>query len=81
MPDECSLGGTILAWSRKVRPHHGLHAWPHRAWPHHKLSQSFVEYLKNLASDISIVQGDFDEFPSPEHTVSHHALMQGGRVF
>ena len=32
-------------------------------------SQSFLDYLKNLTSDIAIVQGDFDEFNSPEHAV------------
>ena len=33
------------------------------------LPQSFMEYLRNLASDLSVVQGDFDEFASPEHKV------------
>ena len=33
------------------------------------LLQSYLDYFKNLTSDISVVQGDFDEFPSPENTV------------
>lgn len=49
-----------------------LHVWPlyDLYEPQPQSTQSFMEYLKNLASDITIVQGDFDEFPSPEHTVS-----------
>ena len=31
--------------------------------------QSLLDYLKNLTSDITIVQGDFDDFSSPEHSV------------
>lgn len=34
--------------------------------------QSFVEYLKNLTSDVKVVQGDFDEFESPENLVRLH---------
>jgi hypothetical protein len=31
--------------------------------------QSFLDYLKNLTADVQIVQGDFDEFTSPEEKV------------
>lgn len=31
--------------------------------------QSFLEYLKNLTADVQCVQGDFDEFSSPENLV------------
>ncbi|GAX81863.1 hypothetical protein CEUSTIGMA_g9291.t1 [Chlamydomonas eustigma] len=31
--------------------------------------KSFIDYLKNLTSDIHLVQGDFDEFTSPESSI------------
>ena len=42
------------------------------------LLQSYLDYFKNLTSDISVVQGDFDEFPSPENTV--RGVTEGARV-
>jgi predicted phosphodiesterase len=39
------------------------------SWAHLYCNQSFIDYLKNLTSDIHIVQGDFDEFTSPENLV------------
>ena len=35
---------------------------PHR-------SQSLLEYLRGICSDVRLVQGDFDDFEAPEHLV------------
>ncbi|KAL6760113.1 subunit of retromer complex [Haematococcus lacustris] len=32
-------------------------------------SKSVLDYLRSIASDVTLVQGDFDEFTSPEYTV------------
>mmetsp|Transcript_37489 Transcript_37489/g.94632 ORF Transcript_37489/g.94632 Transcript_37489/m.94632 type:complete len:203 (-) Transcript_37489:53-661(-) len=32
-------------------------------------SKTVVDYLRGISSDLTIVQGDFDEFTSPEHAV------------
>ena len=35
--------------------------------------QSFLEYLRGLTADVQCVQGDFDEFASPEQQVHGRA--------
>lgn len=33
-------------------------------------AQSMLEFLRGICSDVKVVQGDFDDFESPEHLVS-----------
>lgn len=52
----------------------------------HACLQTVLEYLKSISADVTLVQGDFDEFTAPEQAVRQvcrvttHVYIDGLRL-